>query len=122
MDRISVRGMRFFGYHGVFQEEQKLGQQFVVHLGMNLDLRPVGHSDKLEHTVNYGEAYQIVQQVVEGKPVALIERLAENIADKLLDAYPLLDSVMVEVEKPGAPVAGIFDTVSVRIERDRKTT
>lgn len=119
MDSIFVRGMRFFGYHGVFPEEQKLGQRFVVNLEMNLDLRGAGQTDKLEDTVNYGEVYQYVQEVVEGQPAALIETVAEKIADKLLGTYLVLESVVVEVEKPGAPIAGIFDTVSVRIERKR---
>lgn len=120
MDKITLRGMRFFAYHGVFPEEQKLGQRFVVHLEMYLDLHLAGQSGRLEDTVNYGEVYQMVQQVVEGEPVALIETVAENIANKLLAAYPVLDSAVVEIEKPGAPVAGVFDTVSVRIERSQK--
>lgn len=119
MDTICVRGMRFYGYHGVFPEEQKLGQRFVVNLEMNLDLRRVGETGSLEDTVNYGDAYQHIQGVVEGEPVALIETVAEKIANKLLEIYSRLESVVVEVEKPGAPIPGVFDTVSVRIERRR---
>jgi len=119
MDVICVRGMRFFAYHGFFEEERKLGQRFVVNLWLHLDLRPVGQSGNLHDTVDYGSAYEVVRQVVEGEPVQLLEVLAERIANRLLASYGKLEGVVVEVEKPGAPVPGVLDTVAIRIERTR---
>lgn len=117
MDHIRIRGMRFYGRHGVFSEERKLGQPFVVHLDLRLDLSAAGHSDELTDTVDYGEVYRRVQRLVEGEPVRLVECLAERIADDLLAAYPRLDSVVVTVVKPFAPVPGVIDSVEVSVER-----
>lgn len=119
MDVICVRGMRFFAYHGLFEEEHKLGQRFVVNLWLHLDLRSVGQSGDLQETVDYGAAYELVRQVVEGEAVPLLEMLAERVAHRLLTSYDNLQAVSVEVEKPSAPVPGVLDTVSIRIERTR---
>ena len=44
-DRIILKGMQFYGFHGVNPEERTLGQTYVVDLEVELDLRPAGRSD-----------------------------------------------------------------------------
>ena len=118
--RILLRGLTFYGYHGVKAEERKLGQRFVVDLTLGLDLGPAGRSDDLGLTVDYGEAYRAVRELVEGPSVDTLEALAEAIARALLGRFRRLDSIIVRVEKPGAPIAGArFDTVAVEITRRR---
>jgi dihydroneopterin aldolase len=112
--------MPFFGYHGVFPEENKLGQRFVVSMDLYVNLAPAGASDDVADTVNYGEVYDLVKAIVEGPHVRLIETLAEKIAQSALCAFPKLSGVRVDVEKPGAPVVGVLDTVCVQIERWRE--
>ena len=119
-DVIAVKGMQFFGYHGVYEEEQRLGQRFVVNVWLYLDLKRAGMTRNVDDTVDYGLAYQVVRRIVEGEPIPLIESLAEEISTQLLGAFARLLGVEVEVEKPGAPMAGVFDTVSVRIQRWRR--
>ncbi|MCY0875343.1 MAG: dihydroneopterin aldolase [Firmicutes bacterium] len=121
MDTIFMKRMPFYARHGVFVEERHLGQRFVVSLDMTLDLQPAGQTDDLELTVNYGDVYTKVQEVMQGSPCRLLETVAQRIADVLLQTYPALHSVLVQVEKPGAPIAGIFDTVGVTITRMRAT-
>ena len=67
MDKIYVNGMKFYGYHGVFPEEQKLGQRFNVDVMLTLDLSKAGLSDDLDATVNYKEVYDAVKEIVEGE-------------------------------------------------------
>jgi dihydroneopterin aldolase len=117
-DRISLRGLRAHGHHGVYAEERAAGQPFVVDLVLRLDLAPAGRSDDVADTVHYGELAAKVVAVVTGEPVDLIETLAARIADVAL-TYPLVDSVEVTVHKPEAPVGVPFDDVAVAIERRR---
>ena len=84
MDRIEVTGMRFYGYHGVFAEETKLGQRFNVDLSIGLDLLRAGQTDDLRESVNYAELYEVTKQVVEGAPLQLVEALANRIAEQVL--------------------------------------
>lgn len=119
MDRIELKGMRFFGYHGVYPEENKLGQQFVVDLTLYLDLADAGRRDDLSATVNYADVCRLVGDIVTGPPHRLIEALAERIAMKVLEAYTKVSEITVRVTKPHPPVDVHFDGVAVEIHRRR---
>ncbi|WP_270167127.1 dihydroneopterin aldolase [Paenibacillus sp. SYP-B4298] len=119
MDTMVLRGMQFFGYHGVFPEENKLGQRFGVELELDLDLRRAGESDDLEQTVNYAELHALVKQIVEGPPFKLIEALANEIASRVLDTYTIINEVAVRVTKPHPPFEIHFDGVVVELRRKR---
>ncbi|MBU8908457.1 dihydroneopterin aldolase [Desertibacillus haloalkaliphilus] len=119
MDKIFLNSMEFFGYHGVFPEENKLGQRFYVDLVLHLDLKGAGTTDSLEQTVNYAEAYEVINQIVEGQPYKLVETVAEKIAGQLLAQFPLIDSCTVKVIKPDPPIKGHYESVAVEITRAR---
>lgn len=115
-DKIMLKGMSFYGYHGVLPEEQVLGQEFIIDLEMMLDLRPAGRSDNLDQTVNYAEVYKLVNHITVNKRYKLIEALAEHIADQVLLNFSI-DGVKVKVSKPRPPVPGIYKSMAVEITR-----
>jgi 7,8-dihydroneopterin aldolase/epimerase/oxygenase len=111
--------MEFYGYHGVFPEENRLGQRFAVDLSVTVDLKNAGETDELEHSVNYGELYQVCKEIVEGKPYKLVEAVAERIASSVLKQFPLVLDVTVKVIKPDPPIPGHYQSVAVEITRRR---
>jgi 7,8-dihydroneopterin aldolase/epimerase/oxygenase len=117
MDKITLSRMQFFGNHGVFQEENKLGQRFYVDVELMMPLDKPGQSDHLDDTINYAEVFFKVKEIVEGRTFKLIEALAENIASELLHTYTSINEVTVRVIKPHPPFAVIFDGVTVEINR-----
>ena len=100
-DRIVVEGIRGLGYHGVFEHERRDGQQFLVDVAIEMDLRRPGRSDNLVDTVHYGEVAAQVLARIEGEPFDLIEALAEVIAADVL-GLPGVEAVDVVVHKPQA--------------------
>ncbi|QGQ93714.1 dihydroneopterin aldolase [Paenibacillus psychroresistens] len=120
MDKIILTRMAFYGYHGVFAEENKLGQQFYIDAELSLPLDEAGRSDELEHTVNYAEVYHTIQGIVEGKTFRLLEALAENIASTLLQTYTSINEIKVRVIKPHPPFKIFFEGVTVEITRKRE--
>ncbi len=118
MDKIIMSGMTFYGYHGMMPQERELGQEFVVDAELYLDLRAAGESDDPGLTVNYADVYEVVRRVVTGRPRNLLEAVAEAVAARLLEGFPLQE-VMVRVKKPGAPVPGHFAFMGVEIRRSR---
>lgn len=118
MDKIIIKGMQFYGYHGALPQEQQLGQKFIVDAILSLDLKPAGQTDQLACTVNYAEVYNLIKKIVEGQPFKLIESLAETIASEILDNFNVRE-VNVQVRKPSAPVLGVFDYVAVDITRQQ---
>jgi 7,8-dihydroneopterin aldolase/epimerase/oxygenase len=119
VDKIYVNKMEFYGYHGVFPEETKLGQRFKVDLTISLDLKKAGETDNLEESVNYGELYLVCKKVVEGKAFKLVESVAENIAANTLSEFPSVIEVTVKVIKPDPPIPGHYQSVAVEITRRR---
>ena len=117
MDQIIIKDLETFGYHGVFEEEAFLGQKFVITAILDLDTRKAGKSDDLKASLDYGEACQVIKKLVETERYLLIERLAEELAEKLLLTFSQLKSVEITVQKPWAPVLVSLDTVAVRIKR-----
>lgn len=118
-DIIHLKGLSFYGYHGVMPEENVLGQKFIVDVDLYLKLRKPGLSDQVEDTINYAEVYEKIKGVVTEERYSLLERLAQRIADQILEGF-LCDSVRVEVHKPEAPIPGIFEDVSVEIWREKE--
>ncbi len=116
VDRLILRNMIFYGYHGVFAAEKELGQRFEVDVELHLDLRQAGVNDDLEATINYVEVYTLIKELVEEREFNLVEALAEAIADALITAYSL-EEVVVRVRKPQPPVGGLMDCFAVEIRR-----
>ncbi|MCM3118214.1 dihydroneopterin aldolase [Neobacillus sp. MER 74] len=119
MDKIYVNRMEFYGYHGVFSEETRLGQRFAVDLSVSIDLKKAGETDELEYSVNYAELYQVCKTIVEGPPFKLVEAVAERIAAGVLTGFPLISEVTVTVIKPDPPIPGHYRSVAVEITRRR---
>lgn len=117
MDQIIIKDLEVFGYHGVFEEEALLGQKFIISARLFLDTRKAGKTDDLKESLDYGEVCQVIKKLVETERYMLIERLAEEIAEKLLLTFPLLQSAEITVKKPWAPVLVTMDTVAVKISR-----
>ena len=117
-DRIVLTGVRGYGYHGVYPDEKRVGQEFIVDVTIGLDLRAAAASDDVADTVHYGEVAERIVADIEGPPVDLIETLASRIADGVL-ARAGVGSVIVTVHKPSAPITVPFGDVAVIIERDR---
>ena len=120
-DTITLTGVRANGTHGVLDFEHERAQPFVVDAVLHLDLAAAGRSDALNDTVDYGRAAKAIVDVIEGAHVDLIERLAQLIADRILDIEPVT-AVDVTVHKPHAPITVPFDDVAVSISRTRTTT
>lgn len=116
-DKITIKGLEVFANHGVYPEENKLGQKFVVNAVMYVDTRGAGLSDDLELSVNYGTVCHQITDFLTANTYKLIERAAEELARHILINNPLVREIDVEIEKPGAPIGLPLETVSVKIHR-----
>lgn len=116
MDRIVLSGLEFFAHHGVFAEEAVLGGRFVVDVEMFVPLAGVSN---LEDTVSYASVYETVKLEMTAERHALIEALANRIADRILTDHAPLERVIVRVHKPHAPIPGVFRDVFIEVDRKK---
>ena len=117
-DRITLKGLRVKGFHGVYEHERRDGQDFVVDVVLHLDTHAAGASDDLADTVDYGALAVALAEEVRGEPVNLLERLAERLAARCL-TDPRVGRVDVTVHKPSAPIPEAFGDVAVTVRRAR---
>jgi len=118
-DQIVLTGIHGFGYHGLFEQERKDGQDFFVDLTLAVDLKPASQSDAISDTVNYAEITDLVVDEITSNPVNLIEKLAARIAERVLNQHLKVKSVTVTVHKPQAPVAAQLKDIAVVVTRAR---
>lgn len=116
-DKITIKGLEVFANHGVYPEENRLGQKFVVNAALYVDTRAAGLSDDLDLSVNYGTVCHQITDFLTANTYKLIERAAEELARHILINNPLVHEIDVEIEKPGAPIGLPLETVSVKIHR-----
>lgn len=119
MDKITLKDLSFFGYHGVLEEEKVLGQKFFIDIDLYLDLKEAGLSDNLHKSVSYAEVYEVAKKHCQEKRYDLLEALAENISKEIFKEFKKIKSVKIKIKKPEAPVKGIFEYMGVSIKRSR---
>lgn len=112
---IRLNNCAFFARHGVHDEEERLGQRFYVDASLEVEAGDALETDSIDATVDYGQAFGIIEQIVTGRRRFLIEALALDAARALCDRFPQVVRAEVTVRKPNAPVAGVIDDVEVTI-------
>lgn len=117
LDEIRIRGLRIFAHHGVYEEETRLGQTFVVNATLFASTRKGGLNDTLEDTISYAGVCHFLTEYLQENTWKLLEAAAEHACRALLLRFPLLRQVELELEKPSAPIPLPFDSVSVCIRR-----
>ncbi len=119
MDKIIIKGLKIFAFHGVNPEEQKNGQLFVLDIEAHANLHKACETDNIEDTVSYAKIIKTVQYVVTSQKDFLLEHVAQRVATALLEEYNRLDMVEVTIKKPNAPINADFEYTAVNIIRGR---
>jgi len=118
LDEIRIEDLEVFAKHGVFPEENVLGQKFLVSAVLYTDTRRAGRTDDLTASIHYGEVCAFIDRYLREHTFKLLERAAESLAEELLLNTQNLRKVRIEIKKPWAPVGLPLKTVSVSIERE----
>ena len=106
MGTISLEGLEFFAYHGVYDEEQKIGNKYSIDIVIEADVAEAAQTDRLRDTVNYEAIYLMAADVMK-KRARLLEHIAHQIITRIRAAYPHVQSISVGVSKFNPPVGGV---------------
>lgn len=118
---ILLQNCAFFARHGVLPEETRIGQRFFVDAELTVRNTGAVEADTIEGTVHYGEAFALIETIVTGRPVNLIEHLAHTIGRSICEKFPLVEQAAITVRKPSAPIEGVLDHVEVTVTAMRDT-
>ena len=120
MDKIIIKGLKVFAYHGVNPEEKANGQNFVVDIIAYRSVDKAGKTDDLNDTASYAKLLKTAVRVMSEDKYDLLERVAHRVAEQILEEYESIERVDVCLKKPEAPINADFDYVAVEISRTRE--
>lgn len=112
---ITLRNCAFFARHGVYNEEEVLGQRFFVDAVLTVESRDTLENDEIAGTVDYGKVFRTIEKVVMGQRKYLIESLALEIGKTLCAKFKRIKSSEITIRKPNAPVRGVLDNIEVTV-------
>lgn len=117
MGKIIIEAMEFYAFHGHYQEEQIVGNRFLVDLEMEADLSSPAKSDKLDDAVNYQQAYQIIKNEMRRTKSNLLENIGKRILDALYADMEGIDKATIRVRKLNPPMGGPIKSVGITMSR-----
>ena len=103
-DQIRIEELEVYAHHGVYPEENEKGQHFYVNATLYTNTRPAGMADDLRLSTNYGEVCQFITEFMQQHTFQLIETVAERTAYEVLQQFPLVQGLDLEIRKPEAPI------------------
>ena len=115
---VFLENMEFHSFHGCLEFEQKLGNTFLVSVGMELDTSLPGKTDELEHTLNYQLVYDVVKREME-IPSKLIEHVGQRILDSIFNQFPQIQALEVKLSKLAPPLGGKVERVTIELHKKR---
>ncbi len=116
-DVITIEGIEAFGYHGVFPQEKREGQTFLVDVEIETSFDEAIAHDDVAYTVDYGVVADRVATIIQGEPADLIETVCDRIVTMVL-SLERVKATRVTIHKPQAPIAVPFAGVSVSRRRE----
>jgi dihydroneopterin aldolase len=116
--KISLEGLEFHAYHGVYAHERSSGNKFEVDITVEAMLQDQVLEDDLSGTVNYESLYAVVKSEME-KPSKLLETVGYAIAKKVLDSFADVLSVEIKISKFNPPIGGVCKKATVTVSQER---
>jgi dihydroneopterin aldolase len=121
MGKIVIEEMEFYAFHGHYQEEQIVGNRFLVDLELKTDLSAPAESDNLKDAVNYQKAYQIIKNEMRRTKSNLLENIGKRILAALFTEMKGIEKATIRVRKLNPPMGGPIKSVGIEMSRKQKS-
>lgn len=111
---VHIDGIRLHARHGVLPQEQLTGNDYIINVRASYDISRAMQTDDVADTLNYAEVYNIIKEEM-SIPSKLIEHVAGRIANRLMDSYSQISSVMLRITKCNPPMGADCNGAGVEI-------
>ncbi|MBR1762426.1 MAG: dihydroneopterin aldolase [Eubacterium sp.] len=119
MDKITIKNLKLFAFHGVNPEEKENGQNFLIDVDYYSDFKKASQSDDLNDTVSYAKVVKVIRAAFTKEKYDLIEKAAEEVSKAIFESFEQIYKVEITLKKPEAPVNADFEYMAVNITRER---
>jgi len=117
LDTVFIEALHIETIIGIHAFEQIAPRPLILDLEMGVDIREAAASDRIRDAVDYSAVADEIVKLAAARRFQLIETLAETIARKVFERFPIT-TLRLSIGKPGA--IDTAKTVGVRIERRRE--
>ncbi|WP_187478243.1 dihydroneopterin aldolase [Amniculibacterium sp. G2-70] len=114
--KIIIEDKKIYAYHGILEEENKIGTYYLINLELHADLWKASESDDLNDTINYAEVNEILHQEMEINS-QLLEHVAGRILRKIHEKFGNITFIKIKITKTNPPMKGEMKGVSVELEQ-----
>ena len=118
--KLFINNLEVFANHGLFEEENRLGQKFIFSIEFELDYKNDLLSDVMTDSISYADIADVVVETATSNTYNLLERLAGEILKKIFEKFPQIENVKLEINKPAAPIKYHFEQCGVVVETTRE--
>lgn len=115
---IFLKEIRFFAFHGVAPQETTIGNEFIVSLRLKVDIARAAETDEVTDTVSYADVYETVKAEM-NIPSKLLEHVCGRIAQRILDDFPTIEEVEIQLSKRNPPMGADIDCAGVEMHCTR---
>ena len=117
---LFIDNLEVFANHGLFQEENKLGQKFIFDIECELNYKKAMFSDEMTDSISYADIAEVVVKTATTNTFNLLERLAGEILKNIFTEFSQIENIKLKINKPGAPIKYHFEKCGVEVEVSRE--
>ena len=117
---LFIDNLEVFANHGLFEEENKLGQKFIFDIECELNYKKAMFSDEMTDSISYADIAEVVVKTATTNTFNLLERLAGEILKNIFTEFSQIENIKLEINKPGAPIKYHFEKCGVEVEVSRE--
>ena len=119
LTRLSIKEAQFYAFHGVKDEEQRLGGKYMVDLDLYYDATKSIINDDVQDALNYEEAMYCITEVISGETYRLVETIANEILNMAMEKFPMLEKATVRIRKLNVPMKRVVGCIEVEQTMER---
>ena len=117
---LFIDNLEVFANHGLFEEENKLGQKFIFDIECELNYKKAMFSDEMTDSISYADITEVVVKTATTNTFNLLERLAGEILKNIFTEFSQIENINLKINKPGAPIKYHFEKCGVEVKTSRE--
>ena len=117
---LFIDNLEVFANHGLFEEENKLGQKFIFDIECELNYKNAMFSDEMTDSISYADIAEVVVKTATTNTFNLLERLAGEILKNIFIEFSRIENINLKINKPGAPIKYHFEKCGVEVNVSRE--
>ena len=117
---LFIDNLEVFANHGLFEEENRLGQKFIFDIECEFNYKKAMFSDEMTDSISYADIAEVVVKTATTNTFNLLERLAGEILKNIFTEFSQIENIKLKINKPAAPVRHHFEKCGVEVKISRE--